>query len=204
MNSRRILLLFGALAGLAALAPSVSAQTIHRCESASGGLVFTDQDCHLLGTAYRIDAGGESVRRARPGMQRVAQGGPRSFRFGVGCAARTPEGMLGAVRSAIESGDVNQLAGLYDWNGANRRHAMGVVRRMQNIVKRDLLTIEFDYADYEPTFALHDIATGPAPAAAKPALPDVVVAHYAWGEGGSSDGERFSLTRDSGCIWLAG
>ncbi|HVF35555.1 MAG TPA: hypothetical protein VND91_09560 [Candidatus Saccharimonadia bacterium] len=203
MNGPRILLSVAVLVGAVGSPRPAGAQTIHRCESASGGLVFTDQQCHLLGAAYRIDGGGDPVRRTRPGMQRVAGMGPRSFRYGIGCAARTPESMLGAVRSAIESGDVNQLSGLYDWNGANRAHAMGVVRRMQRMVSRDLLTVEFDYGDYEPTYELHDMGLV-VPDPARPALPDVVVAHYGWGESARAADERFSLTRDSGCIWLAG
>ena len=200
MNALRILL---ASAVLACVAPPVAATTIHRCESSNGTLVFTDQECHLLGTAYRIDGGGEPVRRARPGMQRVDPSRGGGFRFGVGCAARSPEGMLGALRLAIESGDVNQLSGLYDWNGASRASAMNVVRRMQRIVKRDLLTIEFDYADYAPTYSFTNASLDLAQPA-KPALPDLVVAHYAFGTGGASEGERFSLRRDNGCIWLAG
>lgn len=185
------------------IAPRSSAATIHRCEASNGVLVFTDQQCHLLGTAYRIDGGDEPVRRARPGMQRVDHSRGGGFRFGVGCAARSPEGMLSALRLAIESGDVNQISGLYDWNGAKRSHAMGVVKRMQRIVKRDLLTIEFDYADYAPTYRFSNASLDLAEPA-KPALPDLVVAHYAWGKGGGSEGERFSLRRDNGCIWLAG
>lgn len=190
------------LAVAAATSPDAGASAINRCESADGTLVFTDQQCHLLGVAYGLDGASEPVRRARPGMQRVgaAAGG---MRFGIGCAARSPEGMLTAVKRAIESGDVNQLAGLYDWNGADRGHAMGIVRRMQRIVKRDLLTVEFDYADYAPTFTFQN-ASLDIGRPARPALPGVVVAHYAWGEGGASQGERFSMTRDAGCIWLAG
>jgi len=186
----------------AALArPLEAAQSINRCRSASGGLVFTDQQCNLLGTAYRIEGHADPVQRARPGPHRAGTT-PLGFRFGIGCAARTPEGMLGAVRAAIESGDVNQLAGLYDWNGAHRGPAMGVVRRMQNLVKRDLPTIEFDYPDHEPLFALGE--AGPAVHPARIALPDVVVANSDWGNSGSAADERFSLRRESGCIWLAG
>ena len=191
-----------ALAVAAATPGDAAATTVNRCESADGTLVFTDQKCHLLGVAYGLDGGGEPVRRGRPGMQRTGAA-PGSMRFGIGCAARSPEGMLGAVKRAIESGDVNQLAGLYDWNGASRGHAMGVVRRMQRIVKRDLLTVEFDYADYAPTFSLESASLA-FDRPARPALPGVVVAHYAWGKGTASEGERFSMTRDAGCIWLAG
>jgi hypothetical protein len=187
-----------ALAALAFAAP-LAAQTIHRCEAEDGMLVFTDQQCHLLGTAYGLES--EPVR-ARPGMRRTGVSGS-GLRFGIGCAARSPEGLLGAVKREIESGDVNQLAGLYDWNGANRAHAMGVVRRMQRLVKRDLLTVEFDYADYAPTFTFEQ-ASQVFDRPARPALPDIVVAHYAWGRGGASEGERFSTTRAAGCVWLAG
>ena len=195
--------LMTALVALAAsaLAAPLAAQTIHRCEAEDGLLVFTDQQCHLLGTAYGLESQSEPAR-ARPGMRKVGASGG-GMRFGIGCAARSPEGLLGAVKRAIESGDVNQLAGLYDWNGATRGRAMGVVRRMQRLVKRDLLTVEFDYDDYAPAFTFEQ-ASQVFERPARPALPDIVVAHYAWGQGGSSEGERFSMTRDAGCIWLAG
>ncbi len=194
------------LALLLLVAAPAQANTIHRCESRDGVLVFTDQACHQLGVAYSLDnagGGGEvPVQRARPGMHRL--GTPHGkMRYGIGCATRTPEAMLGAVRVAIESGDVNALAGLYDWNGASRGRAMGVVRRMQRLVRRDLLTVEFDYADYAPDFTMNP-ATFEVTAPAKPALPDLLVGHYAWGTGEATEGERFSLTRDNGCIWLAG
>lgn len=198
---RKLMIVTALLAAMPAAPPLEAAQSINRCESASGGLVFTDQQCHLLGTAYRIDGHVDPVRRARPGPHRPGTM-PRGFRFGVGCAARTPEGMLGAVRIAIESGDVNQLAGLYDWNGAHRGPAMGVVRRMQNLVKRDLPSVEFDYPDHEPSVWPVEAEAPARPA--RTALPDLVVANNAWGDGSSTTGERFSLRRESGCIWLAG
>jgi hypothetical protein len=193
-----------ALLAIAAFAPERAAAggTINRCEGRDGTLVFTDQQCHLLGVSYALGGDPQPVRRARPGMQRVAaaNGG---FRFGIGCAARTPEGMIGAVRRALESGDANQLSGLYDWNGASKGHANGVMRSFQKLVQRDLLTVEFDYEDYTID-GLYEGLEGSSSAPAQPALPDVVVAHYAWGEGGTSEHRRFELTRSKGCIWLAG
>lgn len=197
-------LVLAALLATTALAPGrvAAGGTINRCEARDGSLVFTDQQCHLLGVSYALAGDPQPVRRARPGMQRVgaANGG---FRFGIGCAARSPEGMLGAVRRALESGDANQLSGLYDWNGASKGHANGVMKSFQKLVQRDLLTVEFDYEDYTID-GLHEGLEGSSSAPAQPALPDVVVAHYAWGEGGASEQRRFELTRDNGCIWLAG
>ena len=191
-----------AFAALACAPPASATGTINRCEARDGTLVFTDQQCHLLGVSYALAGDTQPIRRDRPGMKRVgaANGG---FRFGIGCAARTPEGMIGAVRRALESGDPNQLAGLYDWTGASRGHANGVMRSFQRLVERDLLTVEFDYEDYTID-GLYAGLEGSSSPPAQPALPDVVVAHYAWGTGDESEQRRFELTRSKGCLWLAG
>ncbi|HET9482959.1 MAG TPA: hypothetical protein VFO79_03300, partial [Xanthomonadales bacterium] len=49
------------LAVAAATPRNATATTVNRCESADGTLVFTDQQCHLLGVAYGLDGGSEPV-----------------------------------------------------------------------------------------------------------------------------------------------
>lgn len=185
------------LLAVAALAmPPAATARVNRCTASDGTAVFTDQDCHLMGTAYRL----ADAYDARPAVRRpgAMQGTGGVSRFGVGCAARSPEGLRSAVRAAVDSGDANQLAGLYDWNGAGRGHAMDVMRRMQRLVARASLAVELD-ADAGP----YDAPALPGETAltgvAGPPSIHVLRAH---GAPGPNDAVRFEIVRDAGCLWL--
>ena len=196
--------------------PRVAQAEINRCHAADGTLVFTDQSCDLLGTTYKLTAAyqpGTDVRR--PGKSLRGRLLPR---FGIGCAAHSPEGMRSAVKMAIDSGDPNQLSALIDWNGTKRRPAMETMRRLQHIVSRPVVAVELGGSsefDLQPAMAMTTASWGDSTTqarvgaidaagtyAAQPAgLPSLHILR-AHGESTPMEHTRFALVRDAGCVWL--
>ena len=202
--------------GAAVLAPSAANAEIHRCQSRDGTPVFTDQSCDLLGQTYKLSTAyqpGTDVRR--PGKPFAGRLMPK---FGIGCAARSPEGMRSAVRLAIESGDPNQLSALIDWNGTRRKAAMGVMRRLQHIVSRPAVAVELGGESYEYSSLTSPMTTvshgngasyGHVGAiqsersyTVRPTgLPTLHVLR-AHGSESPMEHSRFQIVRDAGCLWL--
>jgi hypothetical protein len=197
-------LLAPALAGLILSATANAA--IHECSMPDGTPTFTDQPCSGLGKVYRLS--GTDVERRRPGrsvIPSVARENERS-RFGVGCAARSPQTLVGAVKVALQSGNVNELAGLYDWNGMSRPRAMEQMNRLTKIAQRAPLDVmlesgnaSWDYAVVESD-GIRAYEGVPPP---EPGLPSVRIDQYAAGGDDLLDTTRFPITRDSGCVWLS-
>jgi hypothetical protein len=202
--------------GAAFCAPKSVQAEINRCQSRDGTPVFTDQSCDLLGQTYKLSAAyqpGTDVRR--PGR---ALSGRLMPKFGIGCAAQSPEGMRSAVRLAIESGDPNQLSALIDWNGTRRKAAMGVMSRLQHLVSRPAVAIELGGESYEYSALTSPMTTvsrgdgssygsvGTIDAArtytVRPTgLPTLHVLR-AHGDEPSMEHARFQIVRDAGCLWL--
>ncbi|HET9484584.1 MAG TPA: hypothetical protein VFO79_11560 [Xanthomonadales bacterium] len=179
---------------------------IHECSVPGGTPTFTDQPCAGLGKVYKLSSG--DIERKRPGrsvIPSVARENERS-RFGVGCAARSPQSLVSAVKVALQSGNVNELAGLYDWNGMSRPRAMEQMNRLTKIAQRAPLDVMlesanagWDYAVVESD-GLRAFEGVPPP---EPGLPSVRIDQYASGGDDLLDTTRFPITRDSGCVWLS-
>ena len=75
---------------------------VRRCTTTDGTLVYTDRKCE--------DIGG----RERPVIAATAGTGMSRAR---GMCARSVQDLVYSLGSAIQSGDANQVAGLYDWTG---------------------------------------------------------------------------------------
>lgn len=204
------------LLGAVLAAPHAARAEINRCQSRDGTPVFTDQSCDLLGTTYKLSTAyqpGTDVRR--PGKPLAGRLMPK---FGIGCAAQSPEGMRSAVRLAIESGDPNQLSALIDWNGTRRKAAMGVMRRLQHIVSRPAVAVELGGESYEYSALTSPMTTVSTSAGASygsvgtidadrtytvrpTGLPTLHVLR-AHGSETSMEQTRFQIVRDAGCLWL--
>ena len=123
---RRILLILLALAGCGAAHAQV-----HRCTGADGIAVYTDRRC--------ADLGATENNASNAGLQRTS----RLSRNGC---AHSLQDLLYELGTAIDSADVNRLAGVYHWVGMSSGHAATVMRRLDVIAHRPLADIVPLYA----------------------------------------------------------
>ncbi|HEX2597015.1 MAG TPA: hypothetical protein VHL61_11195 [Luteimonas sp.] len=99
---------------------------VRRCVATDGTLVFTDRRCADVG----------AVERAPPSA--TVSAAPRTYR---NACLRSLRDLVDELNLAIDSRDVNRLAGLYDWAGLSTRSGYQVMDRLQRIVERPLVDI---------------------------------------------------------------
>lgn len=139
--------IFGAV--LLAAALPVQAQ-VRRCSGADGTTIFTDRQC--------ADVGGvERVPRA------VTIGGSLLYR---NACSRTVQDLVFELTGAIDSRDVNRMAGAYHWVGVSSATSISLMNRLQAIVQRPLVDITGVYPsdgavdDYYPQTTVHRAPVG--------------------------------------------
>ncbi|MDQ3205646.1 MAG: hypothetical protein M3Q40_03895 [Pseudomonadota bacterium] len=109
-----------------ALAPASAQAQVNRCMTAEGITLYTDRRCTDMG----------AVPDHRP-----AGSSSGSRRFYRGGCARNVQDLVYEVTTAIDSGDVNRLAGVYHWAGMSGRAGYAVMSRLAAVVKRPLVDI---------------------------------------------------------------
>ena len=187
---RAFLLLLIAAAHLAA-AGSAHAQ-VRRCSASDGTLVYTDRKCEDIGAVERrIAAPAGSLYRAsrRPS-----------------CARNVAD--LGyELGSALNSGDVNQVAGLYDWAGMATSNAYRLMDRLQVIASRTLVDVQpmysgganeygYDVVEFDPETGA--VLTRPA---SRPRLIGLRVDQVLV-DGHTPSRVVFGLRQRLGCWWI--
>jgi hypothetical protein len=100
---------------------------VHRCTSPGGESVYTDKRCSDIGAIDRL-----------PSAPTGAAGASRLYR---NSCSRTLQDLVYEVTSAIDSRDVNRLAGVYDWNGMSSSSAFRVMDRLDAIAQRPLVDV---------------------------------------------------------------
>ena len=114
-----------------------AAEGIHRCVGRDGGSIYTDRSCDTFDAVDR--------KPEAPTLARIET--PMSIRSD--CVRRT-DTLLFELRRAIESQDINQLAGLYHWPGISGRGARGIMDRLQRIGSRPLASVELVFPEITP------------------------------------------------------
>ncbi len=139
---------------LLAIAPlPAHASGLHRCVDANGGPIFSDQPCEDLGAKVRSEAA-------------PASGAASTGRLHVRSCARTPDGLLRGLKIALATGDVNQLSAFYHWPGIGSAEADEILKRMQEIVARPLVSAELVRTHPPPETAGDPINASAPPIAA--------------------------------------
>ena len=149
-------LLLLAASGLAA-APA-GATGISRCAGADGTAVYTDGGCASLGakdvpmpvTLLRTLAGEANATTDTPGSSlqlgqlRPLSGGPSGTRQRAyaGCP-RTPQQLEAAFQQSLASGDINELAAIYDWTDVSGRQSRDLLRRLERISRRGATDVSY-------------------------------------------------------------
>lgn len=115
-------------AGLALLflfAPVPAQAQVNRCTTSDGLTLYTDRRCTDLDAVKSLQHQGHD-------------GSGRLYRHGC---ARNVQDLMHEVTSAIDSGDVNRLAGVYHWAGMSGRAGYAVMSQLGAVVQRPLIDI---------------------------------------------------------------
>ena len=120
------------------LAWSTTAQAaVRRCIGADGSTIYTDKRCEQL-NAHDAEQPTDppTARSGEPQSTTGTRDEPPLSSYGLASqdCARTPETLLFMVRNALESRDINGLAGLYHWPGMGKWSARAVMDRLETLV----------------------------------------------------------------------
>jgi hypothetical protein len=123
-SRRRLQILLPSLALLALWTLPSQAQ-VRRCTGPDGTAIYTDRRCADIGATERVP-------HAAPGQ-------PAQFYRG-GCARNLLD-LVYELTAAVDSHDVNRVAGLYHWVGMSSSGAVSVMNRLDLIAQRPLVDI---------------------------------------------------------------
>jgi hypothetical protein len=174
--------------------PAVSIAQVRQCIAADGGLVYTDKQC--------VDIGG----RERQLSPMPASGGAATRYYRDSCV-RSVEDLAYSLGSAIQSGDVNRIAGLYDWSGMSTANGYRLMDRLQAIADRPLVDVQPMYAgesnEYGDAIVQFDEQTGAVldVPRASPRLIGLRV-EQTLGNGSTPSRTLLGLRKRQGCWWI--
>ena len=123
-RSRRLQVLPPFLALLALWTLPSQAQ-VRRCTGPDGTAIYTDRRCADIGASERVP--------------HAVSGQPTQFYRG-GCARNLLD-LVYELTAAVDSHDVNRVAGLYHWVGMSSSGAVSVMDRLDMIAQRPLVDI---------------------------------------------------------------
>lgn len=186
-----------ALALLLLLACALPWRTAHaqvrQCIGGDGTLVYTDRKCEDIGATER------------PALQAVV--GVPGQRFYRGGCSRSVQDLVYALGSAIQSGDPNQIAGVYDWAGISTANGYRLMRRLEAIAKRPLMDVQPMYSgganEYGYDIIEFDDETG-AVASKPPRKPRLIGlrVEQTLANGTTPSRTMFGLRQHLGCWWV--
>ena len=179
---------------LACLLPPRMAQAqVRQCIGGDGALVYTDRKCEDIGASERPAS--EAVIGI-PG-QRMLRGG----------CSRSVQDLVYALGSAIQSGDANQIAGVYDWAGMSTANGYRLMARLEAIAGRPLVDVQPVYSGgtnaYGDDIVEFDDETG-AVVSKPPRKPRLVGlrVEQTLANGTTPSRTVFGLRQHLGCWWV--
>ena len=188
----RFALLFALLLACAWPLPQAAAQVRH-CVAADGSQVYTDRKCEDIGANERSVAS-------------VAAGYPGARLYRGGCA-RNVQDLAYSLGSAIQSGDANQIAGVYDWAGISTANGYRLMAQLEAMAKRPLVDVQPMYAggtnEYGYETVEFDESTGEVVSKPprKPRLVGLRV-EQTLANGSTPSRTVFGLRKNLGCWWV--
>ena len=131
-----------------------AAAQVRRCAGPDGTTIFTDRQCQELGAVERVPHAAASVSAQTHLYRNVC--------------SRNLQDLVYALTAAVDSRDVNQFAGVYDWAGMSTRTGYAIMDRLQAIVQRPLVDVTPIYrasdippdGDYYPQTTLRHVPVG--------------------------------------------
>jgi hypothetical protein len=129
-----------------------AAAQVRRCTGPEGTTIFTDRQCQDLGAVERVP---HAAASAETHLYRNV-------------CSRNLQDLVYALTAAVDSRDVNQFAGVYDWAGMSTRTGYAIMDRLQAIVQRPLVDVTPIYrasdipadGDYYPQTTVRHVPVG--------------------------------------------
>jgi hypothetical protein len=168
---------------------------IRRCTAPDGQVVFTDRAC--------VDVGGSE--RAMSSVHSPVFGGKAYAR---GCS-RSMRDLIFEVTAAIDSRDVNRLAGVYNWTGMSNRNGYAVLARLDAVANRPLVDVSAILP--EPHLSLDadggmtvsgNVDAQAYPQATVQRTPVALRIEQTLSNGSTPSRTVFGLRRNMGCWWI--
>ena len=154
---------------------------VRHCVAGDGTSVFTDRRCEDIG----------AVQRRAPGP--AAPGAP----VRRDSCPRTLQDLVFEVTTAVDTRDVNRLAGVYGWSGMSNSAGYALMDRLQAIVARPLV-------DVVPVYPGEVSATGGDyfPQTTTRRAPVALRLEQTLANGTTPSRTVFGLRRGFGCWWV--
>jgi len=173
--------------------PLPASAQVHRCTAGDGSMVYTDRKCADIGATQLL------VQNGLSGLY-----GSHVYR---GCA-RNVQDLAYSLGNAIQSGDVNQLAGVYDFTGASTASGYKLMDRLAIITKRPLVDVQPMYSGgndpYDPYAGIAEFNENGEvipPRVTKPRLIGLRV-EQTLANGSTPSRTVFGLRKNLGCWWV--
>jgi hypothetical protein len=176
------------------IAPRVAHAQIHRCMTPEGQAIFTDRRCADVG----------ATEQAPPPPQQPRALGATGERVYRGCS-HTLQDLVFEITSAVDANDVNRLAGVYHWVGMSQDTSVGVMTRLDAIVRRPLI----DIVPVSPGPPDESVVPAPAGDPGDPArtpvrrTPVAIRLEQTLADSVSPAPTVFGLRRYLGCWWIS-
>lgn len=154
---------------------------VKRCVAADGTSIYTDRRCEDIGALDKLP-------------RDSAAGATRPYRGGC---ARTLQDLVFEMTSAIDSKDVNRLAGVVHWVGVPTRTGYQRMNRLNTIVNRPLI----DISAVSPRMP-DDFDGDYYPQATARKSPVALRIEQTLGNGITPSRAVFGLQRHVGCWWI--
>ena len=166
---------------------------VRQCIGSDGSLVYTDRKCEDIGASER------PASQAAFGI-----GGQHLYRGGC---SRSVQDLVYSLSSAIQSGDANQIAGVYDWAGMSTANGYRLMTRLDAIAKRALVDVQPMYSgganEYGYDIVEFDEDTG-AVVSKPPRKPRLIGlrVEQVLANGSTPSRTVFGLRKHLGCWWV--
>ena len=103
-----------------------------RCTLPDGSAIYTDRQCADIGARERLATAPASAPSASVLRRSVC--------------ARNPQALADDMAMALQSGDANRVAALYDWTGVGSSTANAMMDRLQVLAERTTVDVQLQYA----------------------------------------------------------
>lgn len=126
-----------------------------------------------------------------------------AFRGHADECSREPIELMWELSAAVESGDVNRVAALYDWNGMGTRASRRIMDRLEALSARMLVDVVPVYPPAPPDPAGIELPPWPAELTLSDEPPVALRVEQLVPGTSTAVSTTFALRRRMGCWWVA-
>lgn len=175
---------------LALLIAAPAQAVVRRCIGPDGGTIYTDRPCDQFNAREQVPT--------PPGVGNEAILGAEDTGPVRSDCSRTPDALLFDLRRAVESSNINALAGLYHWPGTGGRTAVSIMNRLEDLTAEPGASIDLIYP--EAAFVIDDPAAYPDLPVENPV--GIRITRYVDADSERAPERSLGLRRHAGCWWI--